>query len=75
MSEVLEKVEELEKKLKICETKFEQIEKNMEHYEKWYMDLVTKATKSAEECRKFLGKYTDDDLQQLERIINAVHGV
>lgn len=69
-----EKVEDLLKKLTICETKFEQIQLNMDHYEKWYVDLLTKANTTVEEVRKFLAKFTDEDIEQLERIINAVHG-
>lgn len=69
-----EKIDELTRKLAICSTKFEQIQLNMDHYEKWYVGLLTKANETVEATRKFLAKFTDEDIAQLERIVNAVHG-
>lgn len=68
------RVEAMEKKLTVVNNKFDQIQVNMEHYEKWYVDLLTKANETVKETRKFLSKFTDDDIKQLERIINAIHG-
>lgn len=68
------KMSKLQKQLKEVENKFDHIENNIDHYEKWYIDLLTKSNATVEQTRKFLRKFTEEDINQLERIVNAIHG-